>query len=251
MAGYRRGDTSGGGGGDTARRTPYHTGRTGVRSVGRRTLDRVGDARRAARDRMVDDQLVARDIRDARVLAAMRNLPRDEFVPGAEAVDAYADHPLPIGFGVTISQPYIVALMAQELQLSPTDRVLEIGTGSGYAAAVLAELAGEVVTVEFVESLATSARARLAQYGSRVTVVTGDGSLGFEPGAPYDAISVTAAAAAVPPPLLDQLAVGGRLLMPVGRGVEDLVRVTRTETGLQRDVITQVRFVPLVGEHGT
>jgi protein-L-isoaspartate(D-aspartate) O-methyltransferase len=144
-----------------------------------------------------------------------------------------------------------VALMAQSLRLTPSDRVLEIGAGSGYGAAVLAELAGEVTAVETVAPLADQARSRLsARYGDRVTVITGDGSLGHEPGAPYDAISVTAAAPEIPPPLLEQLAIGGRLIIPVGRGVEDLVLVRRTETGYERQVILQVRFVPLTGRHG-
>ena len=211
----------------------------------------MGNDRAAAREAMVDLQLAGRDIVDERVLEAMRRVPRHEFVPDDVAADAYADHPLPIGHRVTISQPYIVALMTQELAVTPTDRVLEIGTGSGYGAAVLAELADHVVTVETIEPLADQARARLAvRYGDRVEVVTGDGTLGHEPAAPYDAISVTAAAPEVPPPLLDQLAIGGRLVMPVGQGVEDLVLIHRTHDGFDRRVVLKVTFVPLVGEHG-
>jgi protein-L-isoaspartate(D-aspartate) O-methyltransferase len=208
------------------------------------------DDRRADRERMVARQLVARDIVDPRVLAAMRRVARHRFVPTSVSGEAYDDRPLPIGFDVTISQPYIVALMAQALRLRPTDRVLEVGTGSGYAAAVLAELASHVTTIECIDPLAELARDRLAGYGDRVQVVTGDGSLGYPANAPYDAITVAAAAPAVPPPLLDQLASGGRLVIPVGRGAEDLIRITRTADGDVRDVITQVRFVPLTGRHG-
>lgn len=205
---------------------------------------------RAARERMVSRQLVRRGITDERVLTAMRTVPRHEFVSEDEQHEAYTDHPLPIGHGVTISQPYIVALMAQLLDLRPDDRVLEIGTGSGYAAAVLAEIAGDITTVECIGPLADRARERLARYGDRVHVVTGDGSLGHPPGAPYDAIVVTAAAPEVPQPLLDQLAEGGRLVLPVGRGVEQLVRITRTDRGDRYEELLPVRFVPLTGEHG-
>ena len=199
---------------------------------------------------MVERQLERRGITDRRVLEAMGRVPRHEFVPGASVDQAYSDQPLPIGHGVTISQPYIVALMTQALELRGDERVLEVGTGSGYAAAVLAELAASVVSVETIGPLAELARSRLATYGDRVLVVEGDGSLGYPDAAPYDAISVTAAAPRVPQPLLDQLAIGGRLVMPVGRGIEDLVLVRRDETGFTRTVLTSVRFVPLIGEHG-
>lgn len=205
---------------------------------------------RAARLRMVAEQLATREISDERVLDAMRRVPRHEFVPERVAGQAYDDHPLPIGYDVTISQPYIVALMTQSLRLQPGDRVLEIGTGSGYAAAVLAEIADDVTTVECIEPLAEQARARLAPYGTRVRVVAGDGSLGHEPHAPYDAIVVTAAAPEIPQPLLDQLAPGGRLVLPVGTGVEQLVRVTRTGHGDEHEALLPVRFVPLTGEYG-
>lgn len=199
---------------------------------------------------MVDRHIAARGISDATTLAAMRTVRRHAFVPQAIAADAYDDRPLPIGHGATISQPYIVALMTEALRLGPTDRVLEIGTGSGYGAAVLAECAGHVTTVETVEPLAAAARTRLASFGPRVEVIHGDGSDGHGPGQPFDAISVTAAATEIPQPLLDQLAAGGRLVMPVGRGVEELVRIERTADGDRRDVICRVRFVPLVGRHG-
>lgn len=200
---------------------------------------------------MVGRDVVARGITDAATIAAMRTVRRHDFVPRAIAKDAYDDRPLPLGHGATISQPYIVALMTEALRLRPTDRVLEIGTGSGYGAAVLAACAGHVTTVENVEPLAAAARKRLSSHGPRVLVIVGDGSEGHEPGGPYDAISVTAAAEPIPPPLLDQLAPGGRLVMPVGSTVADLVRVERTRGGDRRDVICRVRFVPLVGRHGS
>lgn len=204
-----------------------------------------------ARHRMVDQQLERRDISDPQVLAAMRRVRRHEYVPTEEQRLAYDDRPLPIGHDVTISQPYIVAFMVQALRLRPGDRVLEIGTGSGYAAAVLADIADDVTTVECIEPLAEQARRRLAVYGDRVRVVTGDGSLGYEARAPYDGIVVTAAAPQIPQPLLDQLAPGGRLVIPVGRGVEQLMRITRTAEGDEREALLPVRFVPLTGEHGT
>jgi protein-L-isoaspartate(D-aspartate) O-methyltransferase len=207
------------------------------------------DAERHRRT-MVERQLERRGITDRRVLEAMGRVPRHEFVPGASVDQAYSDQPLPIGHGVTISQPYIVALMTQALELRGDERVLEVGTGSGYAAAVLAELAASVVSVETIGPLAELARSRLATYGDRVLVVEGDGSNGYPDAAPYDAISVTAAAPEIPRPLLDQLAPGGRLIMPVGRGTEDLVLVTRTDDGFERRTITRVRFVPLTGEPG-
>lgn len=208
------------------------------------------DERTDERRSSVERQLTKRDITDTRVLDAMRRVPRHEFVPEALSELAYADRPLPIGFDATISQPYIVALMAQALALRPTDRVLEVGAGSGYAAAVLAELAASVVAVEIVEPLAELARAQLASYGRRVTVICGDGSLGHPAGAPYDAISVAAASRVVPPPLLEQLAPGGRLVLPIGRGPEQLVLITRTSEGDVTEVLCPVRFVPLRGRHG-
>lgn len=210
----------------------------------------MSDDRRAERERMVTRQLVRRGVDDEHVLAAMRRVPRHEYVSDDQRHDAYADHPLPIGYGVTISQPYIVAFMTQLLGLRPGDHVLEVGTGSGYAAAVLAEIASDVTTIECIEPLADLARTRLARYGDRVHVVTGDGSLGHEAHAPYDAIVVTAAAPEIPQPLLDQLAPGGRLVIPVGTGTEHLVRVTRTEHGDRYEELLPVRFVPLTGEHG-
>jgi protein-L-isoaspartate(D-aspartate) O-methyltransferase len=219
------------------------------------TVDVVADpndANDAASDRrkMVDEQLLARDIDDVRVVDAMLRVPRHRFVPEHLVDEAYADRPLSIGYGVTISQPYIVALMTQALAVQPTDRVLEVGTGSGYGAAVLAELAAHVTTIEFIEPLAEAARGRLRDVESTLDVITGDGTLGHHAGAPYDAISVTAAGPSIPEPLLEQLAAGGRLVMPVGRGVEHLVRLTRTTSGDVTETLIPVRFVPLRGRHG-
>lgn len=208
------------------------------------------DDRTTERHHSVERQMARRDITDDRVLNAMRKVPRHRFVSDDLAAVAYDDRPLPIGYDATISQPYIVALMAQALAVQPTDRVLEVGAGSGYAAAVLAELAGEVIAVECIEPLAELAAERLMPYGRRIQVVCADGSLGYPPGAPYDAISVAAAAPTIPPPLLEQLADGGRLVMPVGRGSEQLVLITRTPGGDIREALLPVRFVPLRGHHG-
>ena len=200
---------------------------------------------------MVADQIAARGISEPRVLGAFRAVPRDRFVPPTQRWSAYEDHPLPIGYDATISQPYIVALMTEQLHVSPTDRVLEIGAGSGYGAAILAELAAHVTTIETVPELVEMARSNLSAYGDRVDVVLGDGSMGYAPGAPYDAISVTAAGPSVPQPLLDQLGVDGRIVIPVDAGFgQDLIRITRRGDEMEREVITQVRFVPLVGEYG-
>jgi protein-L-isoaspartate(D-aspartate) O-methyltransferase len=223
--------------------------RLGHRTPAGGTVEVVVDPAEA-RERMVVEQLVARDIVDERVLAAMRSVPRHLFVPDASVTEAYSDRPLPIGYGVTISQPYIVALMTQALRVQPSDRVLEVGTGSGYGAAVLADLAAHVTTIEYVEPLADLARDRLRDLGLDVEVIAGDGSLGHAAGAPYDAISVTAAGPTVPRPLLDQLADGGRIVMPVGRGRERLVRVTRRPDGDVTETLLDVRFVPLRGHHG-
>ncbi|MFO1336492.1 MAG: protein-L-isoaspartate(D-aspartate) O-methyltransferase [Piscinibacter sp.] len=207
--------------------------------------------RRAA---MVREQIEARGVRDARVLQAMRELPRERFVrPGWEA-EAYDDNPLPIAAGQTISQPYIVAFMSEALQLRGGERVLEIGTGSGYAAAVLGRLAKEVHTVERHAVLADGAAAVLSALGvDNVQVHTADGTLGWPAAAPYDAIVVTAAGPEVPAALLAQLAVGGRLVMPVGEreGAQWLLRLTRVnEHETRREELMGVRFVPLTGAQG-
>ena len=205
------------------------------------------------RQQMIDRDLRRRGIRDPRVLAAMAAVARDAFLPAELTEFAYEDRPLPIALGQTISQPYIVALMAQALRLDPGDRVLEIGTGSGYAAAVLAELAREVYTVERHAELAAAARHALAAQGYvRVEVRHGDGTLGWAEHAPFDAIVVAAGGPEVPPALLEQLAVGGRLVMPVGPPrLQELVRVTRhADDEYVREDLGQVVFVPLIGAQG-
>jgi protein-L-isoaspartate(D-aspartate) O-methyltransferase len=208
---------------------------------------------RAARDRMVETQLVARGIRDPRVLDAMRRVPREAFVERRQAAFAYDDGPLPIGLGQTISQPYVVALMAEAADLKPDDRVLDVGTGCGYAAAVLAEIAGEVYSIERHPELASSARDRLRRLGCPVQVREGDGSLGWPEAAPFDAILVAAAGPRPPESLKRQLAMGGRLVMPVGQGDwgQSLLKLTRTDEGAFReDDLGSVSFVPLIGDEG-
>lgn len=209
------------------------------------------DAKFEARRReMVSTQLEARGIRDRAVLQAMGKVPRHRFVPATLQSLAYTDGPLPIGEGQTISQPYIVALMTELIQPRKSARVLEIGTGSGYQAAVLAECVGEVDTIEVVPALGRTSAALLRELGyHNVRVRIGDGYGGWPDRAPYDAIILTAAPPErVPQPLLDQLKVGGRLVAPVGRDTQDLVRITRTETGYAREVIAPVRFVPMTGK---
>jgi protein-L-isoaspartate(D-aspartate) O-methyltransferase len=207
------------------------------------------DALAGKRQQMVERQIRARDVRDPRVLAAMAKVPRHLFVPEAVRPQAYEDYPLPIGADQTISQPYIVALMTSLLELRGGERVLEIGTGSGYQAAVLAEIAGEVDSIEIIESLALSARQTLSEQGYRnVSVRVGDGWSGVPERAPYDGILVTAAATRVPQPLLDQLKVGGRLVIPVGRYFQDLLVYTRTGSGFDKRNVIPVRFVPMTGK---
>jgi len=202
------------------------------------------------RRRMVDEQLRARDIEDPRVLTAMGRVPRHLFVPAALRFRAYADHPLPIGSSQTISQPYIVALMTQLAEVEPDDVVLEIGTGSGYQAAVLSEIVREVYSIEIVPDLAETAKTRLSELDYRnVTVKTGDGYLGWKEKAPFDAILVTAAAPEVPPPLVEQLAPGAILVIPVGpqSQVQSLLRIEKAADGTTttREILPVV-FVPLV-----
>ena len=206
----------------------------------------------ATRERMVERQLRRRGITDERVLAAMARVPRHLFVPEHLRHLAYEDGALPIGEGQTISQPYIVATICSLLQLEGTERVLDVGTGSGYQAAVLAELAREVVTIERVPELAERAREDLARagYGS-VEVRVGDGSVGVPDRAPFDAVAVAAAAPSIPPALYDQLVEGGRLVLPRGgRWGQDLVLVERTEDGPVERKSVPCRFVPLVGAEG-
>ena len=198
---------------------------------------------------MVDDQLRARDISDPRVLDAMRKVPRHLFVPEPQRAQAYGDHPLPIGHDQTISQPYIVAFMTQGLKVEPHHRVLEIGTGSGYQAAVLGLLAKDVYTIEIVEPLATRATATLASQGhTNVHVRHGNGYLGWPEYAPYDRIMVTAAPDEVPPALVEQLRVGGLMAIPVGTFNQELRIMRRTATGLETLETLPVRFVPMTGK---
>jgi protein-L-isoaspartate(D-aspartate) O-methyltransferase len=205
-----------------------------------------------ARERMVATQIAARGVTDSRVLAAMREVPRHLFVPEAVGRDAYDDRPLPIGEGQTISQPYMVAAMSAALAPTPTDRVLEVGTGSGYQAAILARLARSVVTIERHPSLAARAERTLSALGIlNVRVVLGDGSKGYPADAPYDRILVTAAAPAVPEPLKSQLADGGRLVMPVGpETLQRLMRINRQADRYTGHEGEGCVFVPLIGEHG-
>jgi protein-L-isoaspartate(D-aspartate) O-methyltransferase len=206
----------------------------------------------AARELMVELQLRARGISDTRVLDAMLRVPRDRFVSEGLREQAYEDHPLPIGDGQTISQPYIVASMLESLQLTPQDKVLEIGTGSGYATALLAELAAEVFSIERHAALAEKARQTLAALGyTNVKIFTGDGSFGLPSAAPFNAILVSAAAPDVPTPLLAQLAEGGRMIIPIGREDSQQLQFIRMVDG--QPIISPrelVRFVPLVHSSG-
>ena len=204
-----------------------------------------------ARERMVRSQIAARGVKDSRVLAAMRSVPRHMFVPDRYHDQSYEDYPLPIGLGQTISQPYIVAFMTELLKLGPDDRVFELGTGSGYQAAVASRVAGAVYTMEIYQLLADAATQRLTSLGySNVHVRGGDGYFGWKEEAPFDAIIVTAAADHIPPPLINQLKPGGRLIIPLGNPftVQQLVLVTRDSEGqvTERPIIP-VRFVPLLG----
>jgi protein-L-isoaspartate(D-aspartate) O-methyltransferase len=207
-----------------------------------------GDAA-AERRRMVEQQLRSRDIKDLRVLAAMEKVPRHLFVPENVRAQAYGDHPLPIGHGQTISQPYIVAFMTEALDVRPEHRVLEIGTGSGYQAAILGELAGEVYTMEIIEPLAQSARETLERLGYKnVHVRAGNGYEGWPEHAPYDRIMVTAAPEEVPPALVEQLKMGGLMAIPVGSYFQELRILRRTETGTETLRTLPVRFVPMTGK---
>jgi protein-L-isoaspartate(D-aspartate) O-methyltransferase len=214
--------------------------------------------RQADRDSLVDRTMVAEGIRDARVLAAMRKVPRHRFVPAAQQAAAYDDRPLPIGHGQTISQPFVVAFMTEAARPTPQSRCLEIGTGSGYQAAVLAEVCGAVYSIEYLEPVARVGEQNLrgAGYGAeRVQLRVGDGYDGWPAAAPFDVILVTAAPEEVPPPLLDQLAVGGRLVIPVGGSMlgQDLKRWTRLRPGrgpeaFRVENLLDVRFVPFQGK---
>lgn len=205
-----------------------------------------------ARQEMVSTQIRARGVTDPRVLAVLRAVPRHLFVPEGWRHQAYLDTTLPIGEGQTISQPYIVALMTALLELKSTDRVLEIGTGSGYQAAILGMLADKVISIERIAAVAARAMEHLREVGvTNVTVLVQDGTGGYPPGAPYDAILVTAGTPAIPPPLLAQLADHGRLVAPVGGQVlQELVLIRREGDRYEEYPEGGVRFVPLIGEHG-
>jgi protein-L-isoaspartate(D-aspartate) O-methyltransferase len=211
-----------------------------------------GDEFEKARERMVDLQIVRRGIKDPRVIAAMKKVPRHLFVSESLRSQAYEDHPLPIEEKQTISQPYIVALMTEALQLKGHEKVLEIGTGSGYQTAILAELADKVFTIERIPLLAEKARKRLEELGCKNIVYRiGDGTLGWPEEAPFDGILVSAAAPSIPQPLIDQLAMGGRLIIPVGdRLSQELVLVERVPEGIRKSFLGGVRFVDLIGKWG-
>ena len=206
------------------------------------------------RERMVRRQIEARGISDPAILNAFREVPREAFVSPDYARDAYDDHPLPIEAGQTISQPYIVALMIEAAEVRSGDRVLEVGAGSGYAAAVMSRIAGEVIGIERQHDLVEVARRRLKRLGyDNVRIVEGDGTRGCPEEAPFDAILAAASGSHVPQPLVSQLAPGGRLVMPIGnpRWVQKLVKVAKQEDGfLQHSDLGEVRFVPLIGEEG-
>jgi protein-L-isoaspartate(D-aspartate) O-methyltransferase len=202
-----------------------------------------------ARERMVTEQIEARGVTSSRVLTAMRTVPRHEFVPENARHDAYGDHPLPIGHGQTISQPYIVAFMTDALGLTGGEKVLEVGTGSGYQSAVLAKLASSVYSIEIVAPLAEEARDRMARLGYRNVIVrAGDGYKGWPEAAPFDAIIVTAAAPKVPEPLKAQLKDGGRLVIPLGESTQELVVLTRRGNTFEERHVLPVTFVPMTGE---
>lgn len=204
------------------------------------------------RKRMVEEQIISRGVRDERVLAAMAKVPRHEFLPETIRGMAYGDHALPLGESQTMSQPYMVALMTELMKLKGFERVLEIGTGSGYQAAVLAELCEKVYTVERIKSLADKARATLDRLGYRsVAIKVYDGTYGWKDMAPFDAIMVTAGSPDIPAPLIEQLKEGGRMVIPVGdRYGQELLTVTKTAEGVVTERSVPCVFVPLIGNHG-
>lgn len=204
------------------------------------------------RNRMVDELVASRGIKDERVIRAMRKVPRHEFLPEALRAAAYGDHALPIGEGQTISQPYMVALMTELLGLTGSERVLEIGTGSGYQAAVLAELCSKVYTVERIKGLAAKARETLDRLGYKnVAIKVFDGTYGWKEMAPFDAIIVTAGAPDIPPPLIEQLVMNGRMVIPVGeRYSQTLLKVIKTPSGIITERSIPCVFVPLIGASG-
>ncbi len=201
------------------------------------------------RDQMVERQIIARGVQDSAVIRAMRTVPRDAFVPEADRANAYRDEARSIGYGQTISQPYIVAFMTEQLHVKPGDRVLEIGTGSGYQAAVLARIVDTLYTIEIIGELARHARETLKKLGyDNVIVRHGDGYAGWPEKAPFDAIVVTAAPPSIPPLLLEQLKEGGRMVIPVGEYVQELNVITKDRHGLHMESVLPVRFVPMTGK---
>jgi len=201
------------------------------------------------REKMVETQIQARGVKNPRVLSVLRKVERHRFVPERYLDSAYSDQPLPIGEGQTISQPYIVALMTELLELNGNEKVLEIGTGSGYQAAILAELAKEVYTIEIVESLASAAKERLSELGyQNIKVKAGDGYLGWPEAAPFDAIIVTAAPDHIPKPLIDQLKEGGRMVVPVGTHAQELIKIVKRSGKMETTNVIPVLFVPMTGE---
>ena len=205
--------------------------------------------RQAERDQMVQEQIMARGVSDPCVLHIMRTIPRHRFVLEPDVKEAYEDHPLPIGCGQTISQPYIVAFMTEALSIEPHERVLEIGTGSGYQAGVLSQLADKVFSIEIVGSFAKRAEETFNNLGiNNVMVRAGDGYQGWPNEAPFGAIMLTAAPEHIPQPLLDQLEVGGRLILPLGRMSQRLILMKRTQDGWEKDELFPVAFVPMTGE---
>jgi protein-L-isoaspartate(D-aspartate) O-methyltransferase len=201
------------------------------------------------REKMVETQIKGRGVRDPRVLSALLKVERHRFVPEEYLNSAYFDQPLPIGEGQTISQPYIVALMTELLELKGNEKVLEIGTGSGYQAAILAELTKEVYTIEIIESLASTAKKRLSKLGyQNISVRAGDGYLGWPEAAPFDAIIITAAPDHIPKPLLDQLKEGGRMVVPVGTYSQELKKIVKQSGKIETTDIISVIFVPMTGE---
>jgi protein-L-isoaspartate(D-aspartate) O-methyltransferase len=205
-----------------------------------------------ARLKMVEEQIISRGIKDAKLIAAVKKIPRHLFVEEALQSQAYNDHPLPIGEKQTISQPYIVALMTEALLLTGKEKVLEIGTGSGYQTAILAELSEKVFSIERIRSLAIRARKLLYELGYfNVEIKIIDGTHGWREESPFDAIIVTAGAPNIPQPLIDQLAMGGKLIIPVGDAlVQDLIRVIKTEEGIKKEDLGGCRFVKLIGKYG-
>jgi protein-L-isoaspartate(D-aspartate) O-methyltransferase len=198
---------------------------------------------------MVDSQIKSRGVADEHVLRALKKVPRHKFVPDELQDEAYLDDPLPIGEAQTISQPYIVAYMTEHLELKKADKVLEIGTGSGYQAAILAEIVDSVFTIEIIDVLAKEAEETLKELNyNNVYVKSGDGYKGWPSEAPFDAIIITAAPTKIPQPLVDQLIIGGRMILPLGNLYQELVLLTKTESGIQKKTLLPVRFVPMTGE---